>query len=225
MHSATSVFRPVSALAAVVTLLAASAAPAAAQTATDPIGVLEQLVASVNRNDPAAVQAGYFAEDAIVINGPCHDAPGGTCVGRAQIQHEIQAGGPVQVTLNPAPTLTGEGNVVQFRVEERFDLPPQAAAQGIQRYVEVGQAVVENGKIARMAFNADITDPQTVSLLRLFASMGPPPGAQPGATVAIDGQSLATQSPAVQQQFQATWGDQAAVEWVKEHNASLTGGH
>ena len=209
---------------AVSTLLAASGAPAAAQTAQDPISVLEQFIASVNRNDPAQIQASFFTDDAIFIGGPCGDLPSNTCVGKAQIQQEIASGGAVQVTLNPAPTLTGEGNVVQLRTEERFDLPPQATSAGIQRYVETGQAVIANGKIQRIALVADVTDPQTVSLIRLFSSMGPPPGSQPGALVANDGQSLATQPIEVQLEFIRIWGNQAATEWVKEHNASMGGG-
>ena len=215
--------RPLLAVAAGLALLAGSAIPAAAQTPPDPVSVLQNLIASVDRNDPAPVQASYFAEDAVVLAGPCHDQPDQTCVGRAQIEQAIRTGGPVQVTLNPAPTLTGEGNVVQFRVEERFDLPPQATAAGIQRYVEVGQAVVNAGRIQRMAFQADVTDPQTVALIRLFASMGPPPGAQPAGPVANDGQTLAMQSPATQQLFNAAYGANAAAEWVRQHNAALSG--
>ena len=205
-------------------LFAVSGGPVAAQTTPDPVTVLERFAASVSRNDPAAQQAAFFTDDAIFIGGPCGDLPGNTCLGKAQIQQALSTGGPVTVTLNPAPTVTGQGNVVQLRTEERFELPPEAAAAGVQRYVETGQAVINNGRIARIALVADVTDPQTVTLLRMFASMGPQPGSEPGPLVAGDGQSLATQPIEVQLEFIRIWGNQAATEWVKEHNASLGGG-
>jgi plastocyanin len=48
-----------------------------------------------------------------------------------------------------------------------------------------------------------------------------PSVAAQSATVATDGASLADQSAATQEQFQATWGTQAASQWVTEHNAVL----
>jgi uncharacterized protein YcbX len=42
------------------------------------------------------------------------------------------------------------------------------------------------------------------------------------ATVAVDGQSLASQSAATQAMFTAVWGDHAAQQWVQEHNAALS---
>ena len=41
-------------------------------------------------------------------------------------------------------------------------------------------------------------------------------------TVAKDGATLAGQPQEIQDQFRTTWGDQAAIEWVKEHNADPT---
>src|SRR5437763_3243726 len=81
-----------------VVLMLGSLGPAAAQTTTttDPLGVFQALLASVNRNDPPATQAAFFAEDALVIGGPCGDQPGGSiCVGRAQLQKSL--GGPTTV--------------------------------------------------------------------------------------------------------------------------------
>jgi len=52
------------------------------------------------------------------------------------------------------------------------------------------------------------------------AAPAPPPA--PGASVAMDGQSLATQSAATQAMFTSVWGDRAAQEWVQEHNAALS---
>jgi len=40
-------------------------------------------------------------------------------------------------------------------------------------------------------------------------------------TVAQDGQSLASQSAATQALFKATWGPNAATQWVTEHNGAL----
>jgi uncharacterized cupredoxin-like copper-binding protein len=52
---------------------------------------------------------------------------------------------------------------------------------------------------------------------------GPAASAPPSnATVAMDGQSLASQSAATQSMFTAVWGDRAALEWVREHNAALS---
>jgi plastocyanin len=42
-----------------------------------------------------------------------------------------------------------------------------------------------------------------------------------GATVARDGQSLAGQAAATQAMFMAVWGDRAAQEWAREHDAAL----
>lgn len=47
--------------------------------------------------------------------------------------------------------------------------------------------------------------------------MAPPPMA---ATVAFDGQTLADQPIATQNTFRMVWGDQAAEQWVREHNAA-----
>lgn len=47
------------------------------------------------------------------------------------------------------------------------------------------------------------------------------PAPTASATVASDGQTLSTQSAATQAMFTAVWGNQAAQEWVKEHNAAL----
>ena len=43
-------------------------------------------------------------------------------------------------------------------------------------------------------------------------------GQEPTAT---DGRRLSGESPATQALFRAVWGDQAAAEWVKEHNAAI----
>jgi plastocyanin len=42
------------------------------------------------------------------------------------------------------------------------------------------------------------------------------------ATVAKDGQSLASQSAATQAMFSAVWGDRAAQEWAREHDAAMS---
>ena len=216
------------ALSATLLLLAATIAPAAAQTtptepASDPVSIVRQVFAAFNTGN-AAAQLAFFTDDAIFIGGPCNRAPGGTCVGKAQLQRALTPDPTrvaTQVTLSPAPTLIGEvGNVVQVRTEARFPLPPPLTAAGVQRYVEVGQIVVNNGKIARIGLVADVTDQQTMTVLRFFATLGPPPGAAP-ATVARDGQSLASQPAAVQQQFTAVFGAAAAVEWVRQHDAAL----
>jgi plastocyanin len=41
------------------------------------------------------------------------------------------------------------------------------------------------------------------------------------ASATKDGQSLASQSAATQAMFNAVWGNQAAQQWVREHNAAL----
>ena len=38
---------------------------------------------------------------------------------------------------------------------------------------------------------------------------------------ALDGESFAAQSTDTQQPFRATWGDEAAAQWVQEHNAAI----
>jgi plastocyanin len=50
-----------------------------------------------------------------------------------------------------------------------------------------------------------------------------PSVAAQSAPVAADGASLADQSAATQSQFQATWGSQAASQWVTEHNLAIGG--
>ena len=47
-----------------------------------------------------------------------------------------------------------------------------------------------------------------------------PGGAEPAAT---DGKRLSGESSATQAMFNAVWGTQAATEWVREHNAALSG--
>jgi YVTN family beta-propeller protein len=44
-----------------------------------------------------------------------------------------------------------------------------------------------------------------------------------GSDVATDGRRLSGESPATQAMFIAVWGSQAATEWVKEHNAAISG--
>jgi plastocyanin len=46
------------------------------------------------------------------------------------------------------------------------------------------------------------------------------PGQQPTAN---DGRQLSNESAGTQMLFSATWGDQAALEWVREHDAALAG--
>ena len=114
------------------------------------------------------------------------------------------------------------GNAVTFRAEERFELPPQAVTAGVNRQVEVGTLVVTGGKVSRMALVADVTDPQTVTLQRIFVTLGPPSGSPSSSgLVASDGQSLGTQPASVAQQFARVWGADAPTRWVQEHEAAL----
>ena len=192
----------------------------------DPTSVLQQLLAAFNRNDQAAI-LNLFTDDAVIIGGPCGGGAGGECVGKAMLQDAIRTGGPVQVQLTAdAPLVSGAGgNVATFRVQERFELPPQAVSAGVTRQVEVGTIVVSGGKVSRLALVADVTDPQTVTLQHVFATLGPPPNAQgPSGTVASDGQSLGTQPPSVAQSFASIWGAQAPARWVQEHEAAIHSG-
>lgn len=176
-------------------------------------------MAAVDKNDQAAM-LDSFTDDAIVIGGPCGSSNSDMCVGKAQIQQALRTSSGVQVAFAEAPQVSGEGNIVTFRTLEVFDLPPQATAAGLKRYVERGTATVTNGKISRLALVADVTDPQTVALLRLFASLGPDNGSA-GGLVASDGHSLATQSAATQLRFLAQYGNDAPARWVQEHEAGL----
>lgn len=202
---------------AATALLVGAVAPIAAQAQTDPAAVVQQLLTAVNRNDLAA-QVALFTDDAILIGGPCREH---ACVGKSAIQRAFtpEDGGGVQVRFAETPQVAGD--VVRFRLEERFPLPPGFQAPGVERLVEVGTAVVSGGKIAHLAFVADLTDAQTVTLIRLFASFGPDPGQLPAAYIARDGQSLVMQSAAAQLAFITTWGEQAHVRWAEEHNAEL----
>lgn len=203
-----------------LTVLAASSVPAFAQSQSDPVAVVQRLVAAVNRNDVSA-QLNTFTDDAVVIGGPCSGGPpaNGLCVGQAQIRAALQDGGGVSVSLSNIQVV-GEGNVVTFRAMEAFNLPPQVSAMGLHRQVEVGTAVIVGGKIDRLALVPDVTDVQTVALQRLFSQF-PGPGASSD-TVASDGQSLATQSAATQAEFRAAYGDQAAQKWAAQHQATLS---
>jgi hypothetical protein len=208
---------------ALVALL--SAVPASAQTAQttplDPAASLQRLVDAFSRGDETAIMS-MFTDDAIVLNGPCGDQPGQACVGKAQLQQAVHNGGTVNVSLVDPPVVSGEGgNVVTFRTREVFDLPPQARAEGIQAYMERGTATLDSsGRFSRIGLVADVTDPQTVALLRIFASMGPQPGAG-GPLVANDGESLASQPAATQLAFRNLYGDQAPAQWVVQHNSAL----
>lgn len=201
-------------------LLAVSAAPAFAESQSDPVAALQSLVAAVNRGDIPG-QLNMFTDNAIVIGGPCGGPPAnGECVGQAQIRAALQQGGSdVNVGLSNIQVV-GDGNTVTFRTTEAFPLPPEVTSMGIHRQVELGTAVIVNGKIDRLALIVDVTDTQSVALQRLFAQMGPGPSAS-SETVASDGQSLATQSAATQAQFRAAYGDQAAAKWAAQHQAAL----
>lgn len=159
----------VSVLALAAALVMVLSFPASAQT--DPGLVLQQLVDAVNRDD-VATQVALVSDDVIFIGGPCGEAPGGVCVGKDQFRMAVEEGG-ARVTIT---SMEVSGNIVRFRVEERFDFPPEAAAAGVERFVELGTIVIEGDKVARAGLIADVTDPQTVTLLRIFATMGPPPG-------------------------------------------------
>ena len=198
----------------------ALAAPAAAQSNQDPVNTLQLFAQSVNRNDPAAVQANFFTDDAVVVGGPCGNTPEGACIGKPAILNSIQTGGAVNVSVE---VLSVSDNVLRIRVQERFDLPQEAIAAGVQRYVETGTAVINGSKIARLGLMPDLLDQQTVTAMRVFATLGAQQqSAMPAALVANDGQSLATQPTAVQSTFIGAYGSQAATEWVKQHNAALS---
>ena len=204
------------------TLLSASAPIAGAQSVTppDPTPVLQQLVAGFNRNDRPAILS-MFTDGAVVIGGPCGGAPGGECVGRSQIAQTLDADtDPVNVTLTDLH-VGGDGNVVTFRTHEVFELPAEAHAAGIQRMVETGTAVIQDGKVDRLALVLDVTDPQTVKLQHIWAALAPPPSGMSGAAAATDGQTLAMQSAATQAMFRTLYGDQAPQQWAMQHQAAL----
>jgi hypothetical protein len=207
-------------LAAILAVFATE--PAAAQSSSgDPSAVIQQLVAAFSRGDrPAAIA--IFSDNAIVIGGPCGGPPAnGECIGRAMIDQAVRSGDPVHVSVYDVQVV-GDGNTVTFRTLEQFQLPPQAAAAGVHRMVELGTAVIVDGKVDRLALVPDITDPQTVTLQHLFASLGPPPGAEAGGSIATDGQSLESQSAATQAAFKAAYGDQAPQAWATQHQAGLS---
>jgi hypothetical protein len=185
------------------------------------VATLRRLVDAVNRSDIPG-QLSVFTDDAVVIGGPCGGPPAnGECVGQTQIQAALQQGGTgVSVALSNIQVV-GDGNTVTFRTTEAFPLPPEVTATGIHGQKELGTAVLVGGKIDRLALVVDVTDPQSVALQRLFAQMGPGPSST-SSTVTSDGQSLATQSPATQAQFRATYGDQAATQWAAQHQAALS---
>jgi ketosteroid isomerase-like protein len=204
---------------AVAAVAVMSSQPAAAQSQSDPAAVMQQVAAAFSRDDRTAAIA-MFTDNAIVVGGPCGGAPAnGECIGRAMLEQAIRNSDPVHVSLNDLQVV-GDGNTVTFRTQEQFELPPQAAAAGVHRMVELGTAVIVDGKVDRMALVPDITDAQTVTLFHLFASFGPEPGS-PGEATATDGQSLASQSTATQSVFRAAYGDQAPAQWAAQHQASL----
>jgi hypothetical protein len=154
-------------LGAAAALGVATAASGSAQA--DPVAVLQQVNAAFNRDDQPAALAG-FADDAIVIGGPCGGAPAGRCVGKQMLEQAVHAGGPVQVTMRD-PQVTGDGNVVTFGFEERFGWPPQASAMGVERFIETGTAVITSGQVSRLALVPDVTDSQTLIVLRVLATL------------------------------------------------------
>jgi hypothetical protein len=190
----------------------ASAAPASAQS--EPRDVFEQLLAAANRDDAAAAAA-LFTEQAVLVGGPCNGMPNQTCRGRAMIRQAFDEN-PARVTLRGAPEFSATG--VQFALEERFELPPPLVEQGVDRYIEVGTAMFEQDKVAAMALAPDFTDQQTLTAYYAFTALGPE---QPVPAVAEDGQTLAMQPAATQLVFLYQWGDRAAEQWAKEHNAQL----
>src|SRR5579872_6599635 len=139
-------------------------AVAADTTPTPPAErVLQQLADAFSRNDHAAA-IGMFTDGAIVVGGPCGGAGGGECVGRSQIAQSVNAShDPLSVSLVDM-NVSGDGNVVTFKTNEVFPFGPEASAAGVQRMVESGTAVIQNGKVDRLALVVDLTDPQTVML-------------------------------------------------------------
>jgi uncharacterized surface protein with fasciclin (FAS1) repeats len=57
--------------------------------------------------------------------------------------------------------------------------------------------------------------------LTATAPAAPAPATEQAREVARDGQSLASQPPATQALFAAVWGNAAATQWVREHEANL----
>jgi ketosteroid isomerase-like protein len=205
-----------------LTLLGASAPAVGAQTTSpsQPVAVVQQLADAFNRNDHAAA-IGLFTPGAIVVGGPCGDTQGGECVGQSQIAETVNSNNdPIHVTLTDV-NVVGDGNVVTFKTNEAFEFPPQATAAGIDRMVETGTAVIANGKIDRLALVLDVTDPQTVMLQHIWATLEPPSSAPTGGSTPSDGQTLAMQAAATQASFRAAYGDQAATQWATQHQAAL----
>src|ERR1051326_2862482 len=60
-----------------------------------------------------------------------------------------------------------------------------------------------------------------IGLLLVSTSLTPAIALAQSEPTANDGQRLSTQSQATQTLFTAVWGDQAAQEWVKEHDAAI----
>lgn len=219
MRHRSSVRRLLLSVGVIVLLLGATGAPAAAQTTTasEPVGVVNQLVGAVNRHDWAAVEA-LFTPGAIVTGGPCAEI----CIGPAVIVREgimVPPGEILRVQLVGAPAVSG--NTVTVRTEVFFSLPPELAVPGFQRLVQLNSFLIEGNRIAAWSAVDDLADPQTQAFTRMIASFGPDPSHLPEEWIAKDGQTLLMQSVATQIAFLSFYGDQAHVRWVQEHNAAL----
>jgi hypothetical protein len=126
--------------------------------------------------------------------------------------------GALRVALVGTPQVSG--NTVTARIEVFFTpLPPELAAIGFQRVVQLNSFLVEDSKIAAWSAVDDVADPQTQALARLDSpseESGPPQ-----TPTARDGQSLNQQSATTRIQFLTAYGDDADRRWVLEHDAQL----
>ncbi len=90
-----------------------------------------------------------------------------------------------------------------------------------------GNASADTPKGAGSSSSGGGSNASLNSLLAAFESAQTPPPPSPsspghsGATIAADGQTLASQSPVVQKLFKDTYGGNAAIVWVQQHNAAI----
>jgi ketosteroid isomerase-like protein len=133
------------------------AAATGARAQTDPVALVQQLLAAFDRSDAAGMLA-LFAEDAVIDDegGPCAAAP---CIGKDAIQKALE-----RRAANPPPVHTilktyVSGNVATIRVEVQSDWVKKA---GGERIIEWAIFETKGAKISYTHGGIlDRADPQT----------------------------------------------------------------
>jgi|GEM_PF-2017048 ketosteroid isomerase-like protein len=129
----------------------------------DPLALVQQYVAAINRGDAAAATAVFTEDGTWQGKGVCSAYPNSTCVGRAVLQQQFAQTvsdhkhyiSVTPVGAPPAPDTV----VVKVQVT---DVAGNIHAAGVDRVVNIWTVQARGGKISSLVAKPDTSDPQTV---------------------------------------------------------------